>query len=189
MPIQTVVAVIDAVGKSGRTDADRLRRRLSPGPRAQRTRKRPRPRPCTCPPAAPPPCSTYCGAPSHRPRESAPAAANRQGGLQLSPGSGASRKEHQVDLAGPSQVSGAGGRNAARKHSCQLDRAREACGARHRRQPRRWWSLPPVSGEHSVVPAGPGGALVAPGFGNAVPARANYVGSTGRKDDDGVRQA
>ena len=190
VPIQTVVAVIDAVGASAGAPAGVPAPAPAPAPAVQRPET-----PKAAAPAPPAPAATLAtpvapvaAAPQPPPSPSA-APAGRGNGKEVrsSPLVRRLAKEHQVDLAGIAG-SGAGGRISKKDILAALESgsARPAAPAPA--------AAPALAVPSAVavgaasVPAGPGGTLVHPALENAVPRERIYFGSYSAQPMTAMRQ-
>ncbi len=189
VPIQTVVAVIDAVGASAGAPAAAPAPATTPAPAAQRPET---PKAAALAPPAPAapaaPVAPVAAAPQPPPPTSA-APAGRGNGKEVrsSPLVRRLAKEHQVDLAGIAG-SGAGGRISKKDILAALESgsARPAAPAPA--------AAPALAVPSAVavgaasVPAGPGGALVHPALENAVPRERIYFGNYSAQPMTAMRQ-
>jgi pyruvate dehydrogenase E2 component (dihydrolipoamide acetyltransferase) len=188
VPIQTVVAVIDAVGTSAGAPAGAPAPAPAPAPASQRpeTPKAAAPAPPAAAPAAP--AAPVAAAPQPPPSPSA-APAGRGNGKEVrsSPLVRRLAKEHQVDLAGIAG-SGAGGRISKKDILAALESgsARPAAPAPTAAPAAAVPSA--VSLGAASVPAGPGGALVHPVLENAVPRERIYFGNYSAQPMTAMRQ-
>jgi 2-oxoglutarate dehydrogenase E2 component (dihydrolipoamide succinyltransferase) len=192
VPIQTVVAVIDAVGSSAGASAGSPEPApapaSTPAPAAQKPETPKAAAPAT--PAAAPtaPVAPVAAAPQPPPPPSA-APAGRGNGKEVrsSPLVRRLAKEHQVDLAGIAG-SGAGGRISKKDILAALESgsARPAAPAPAAAPPLAVPSA--VSVGAASVPAGPGGTLVHPALENAVPRERIYFGSYSAQPMTAMRQ-
>src|SRR5882672_9137915 len=192
VPIQTVVAVIDAVGASAGAPATAPAPApaVTPAPAAQRPETPKAAAPAPPAPAAAPaaPLAPIAAAPQPPPPTSA-APAGRGNGKEVrsSPLVRRLAKEHQVDLAGIAG-SGAGGRISKKDILAALESgsARPAAPAPA--------AAPALAVPSAVavgaasVPAGPGGALVHPALENAVPRERIYFGNYSAQPMTAMRQ-
>ena len=190
VPIQTVVAVIDAVGASAGAPAAAPAPATTPAPAAQRPETPKAAAPAPPAPAAAPaaPVAPIAAAPQPPPSPSA-APAGRGNGKEVrsSPLVRRLAKEHQVDLAGIAG-SGAGGRISKKDILAALESgsARPAAPAQA--------AAPALAVPSAVavgaasVPAGPGGALVHPALENAVPRERIYFGNYSAQPMTAMRQ-
>ncbi len=190
VPIQTVVAVIDAIGASAGAPAAAPAPATTPAPAAQRPETPKAAAPAPPAPAAAPaaPVAPIAAAPQPPPPTSA-APAGRGNGKEVrsSPLVRRLAKEHQVDLAGIAG-SGAGGRISKKDILAALESgsARPAAPAPA--------AAPALAVPSAVavgaasVPAGPGGALVHPALENAVPRERIYFGSYSAQPMTAMRQ-
>ena len=194
VPIQTVVAVIDAVGASAGAPAGAPALApapaTTPAPAAQRPETPKVAAPAPPPPAAAPaaPVAPIAAAPQPPPSPSA-APAGRGNGKEVrsSPLVRRLAKEHQVDLAGIAG-SGAGGRISKKDILAALESgsARPAAPAPAAAPALAVPSA--VSVGAASVPAGPGGALVHPALENAVPRERIYFGNYSAQPMTAMRQ-
>ena len=189
VPIQTVVAVIDAIGASAGAPAAAPAPATTPAPAAQRPET---PKAAALAPPAPAapaaPVAPVAAAPQPPPPTSA-APAGRGNGKEVrsSPLVRRLAKEHQVDLAGIAG-SGAGGRISKKDILAALEAgsARPAAPAPA--------AAPALAVPSAVavgaasVPAGPGGALVHPALENAVPRERIYFGNYSAQPMTAMRQ-
>jgi pyruvate dehydrogenase E2 component (dihydrolipoamide acetyltransferase) len=172
VPIQTVVAVIDAIGASAAAPA--------PAPAKTETPKAATP----APPAPAPPAAAAAPAPSAAPT-AAPAGRGNGQKVRSSPLVRRLAKEHHVDLAGI-EGSGAGGRISKKDILAAMESGSaktSAPTAASVSAPTSAASTRPVS-----VPPGPGGALVHPALENAVPRERMYFGSFDAQPMSAMRQ-
>ena len=190
VPIQTVVAVIDAVGTSAGAPAGAPAPAPAPAAASQRPETPKAAAPAPPAPAAAPaaPVAPIAAAPQPPPPTSA-APAGRGNGKEVrsSPLVRRLAKEHQVDLAGIAG-SGAGGRVSKKDILAALESgsARPAAPA-----PAAAPALAvpaAVSVGAASVPAGPGGALVHPALENAVPRERIYFGNYSAQPMTAMRQ-
>jgi pyruvate dehydrogenase E2 component (dihydrolipoamide acetyltransferase) len=168
VPIQTVVAVIDAVGASAAAPAATPVPTPAPAPASAKAE--------TSKAATPAPSATPSAAPAGR--------GNGQK-VRSSPLVRRLAKEHHVDLAGI-EGSGAGGRISKKDILAAMESgsARTAAPAGAAAPaPSSLASARPVS-----VPPGPGGALVHPALENAVPRERMYFGSFEAQPMSAMRQ-
>jgi pyruvate dehydrogenase E2 component (dihydrolipoyllysine-residue acetyltransferase) len=193
VPIQTVVAVIDAVGAPAAAPAP------SPVPAtpsslpAQRTEtpKAAAPAPPASASASAAPVTPVAAAPTPPPAPSAPSASpsGRGNGKEVrsSPLVRRLAKEHNVDLAGI-EGSGAGGRISKK----DILAAMESGSARTAAPAAAAGRAPAVSSTASSVspsiPPGPGGAVAHPALENAVPRERIYFGSYEAQPMSAMRQ-
>jgi len=192
VPIQTVVAVIDAVGASAGAPATAPAPApaVTPAPAAQRPETPKAAAPAPPAPAAAPaaPVAPIAAAPQPPPPTStAPAGRGNGKEVRSSPLVRRLAKEHQVDLAGIAG-SGAGGRVSKKDILAALESgsARPAAPA-----PAAAPALAvpaAVSVGAASVPAGPGGALVHPALENAVPRERIYFGNYSAQPMTAMRQ-
>jgi pyruvate dehydrogenase E2 component (dihydrolipoamide acetyltransferase) len=191
VPIQTVVAVIDAVetsaGAPAAAPAPAPVPATAPATAAARpaTPKAAAPAP-PAPAIAPPTPATAPPAPPPAPG-AAPAGRGNGKEVRSSPLVRRLAKENQVDLAGIAG-SGAGGRISKK----DILAAMESCSARASTPAPVGAPVPAapsaVSPGSSSVPAGPGGALVHPALENAVPRERIYFGSYEAQPMSAMRQ-
>jgi 2-oxoglutarate dehydrogenase E2 component (dihydrolipoamide succinyltransferase) len=175
VPIQTVVAVIDAVGASTAVPAEVP----APAPASAKTE--------TTKAAAPaPPAATAAAAPSAA-RGAAPAGRGNGQKVRSSPLVRRLANEHHVDLAGI-EGSGAGGRISKKDILAAMESgsARSSAPAGAAASP----SARPGAASAGPVsmPPGPGGALVHPALENAVPRERMYFGNFEAQPMSAMRQ-
>jgi pyruvate dehydrogenase E2 component (dihydrolipoamide acetyltransferase) len=166
VPIQTVVAVIDAGGTAAATSA------AAPAPPpAQEKAAAPKPAAALPAPPAPAPAPPVPAAASAAPVAPPPKAAGNGQKIRSSPLVRKIAKEHNVDLASM-EGSGAGGRISKKDILAAL----ESGGTKPAAPP----ATAPLAGESSVSPAAPppgGGAIAHPALENAVPRERIYFGN------------
>jgi len=193
VPIQTVVAVIDAAGASSGEAAAAPVAASAPTPAPASTpapapQKSPAPKAAV--PAAPAPAATPAvpasAAPAPPPAQSTvPAGRGNGKDIRSSPLVRRLAKENQVDLSGV-EGSGAGGRISKKdilaamqsgtgKASAPATPAPPAAAASYAAAPSA--SAPASSVPAGPIPAGPGGAVVHPALENAVPRERIYFGN------------
>jgi pyruvate dehydrogenase E2 component (dihydrolipoamide acetyltransferase) len=183
VPIQTVVAVIDAVGAPAAAPAPSPVPAAPPAPPAQRTE--------TPKAAAPAPAAPVTPAAAAPPPPPAPAVSpsGRGNGKEIrsSPLVRRLAKENNVDLAGIAG-SGAGGRISKK----DILAAMESGSARTSAPAAAAGAAPAVPSTASSVspsiPPGPGGAVVHPALENAVPRERIYFGSYEAQPMSAMRQ-
>ena len=191
VPIQTVVAVIDAEGVSGSVaaatpaPAPRAAPASAPGSSAQKTET-----PKAAPPApAPAPETKASSAPSPAPSD-APGGRGNGKEVRSSPLVRRLAKEHHVDLAGV-EGSGAGGRVSKKDILAAMESGsvKPATPAAPAPQTPASPSIAASGSPASAgVPAGPGGALAHPALENAVPRERIYFGSYEAQPMSAMRQ-
>jgi pyruvate dehydrogenase E2 component (dihydrolipoamide acetyltransferase) len=180
VPIQTVVAVIEAAGASGEAAAATA---ATPSPAPAGT---PAPAPQKAPvpkaaaPAAPAPAAAASAAPAPPPAQSTvPAGRGNGKEIRSSPLVRRLAKENQVDLSGV-EGSGAGGRISKKDilAAMQSGTARASAPASPAPPAAASYAAAPAASAHaSSVPAGPGGPVVHPVLENAVPRERIYFGN------------
>jgi 2-oxoglutarate dehydrogenase E2 component (dihydrolipoamide succinyltransferase) len=167
VPIQTVVAVIDAVGAAAEAPAS--------APAAPPAAEKPA-APKAAAPAAPTPTATPAPAAASAAPSAAPAAPAMRGNgqkIRSSPLVRKLAKEHNVDLA-EVEGSGAGGRVSKRDILAAVGSGSSRPAATPAATPSA--SAPAVS-TTPPPPPGPGGAVVHPALENAVPRERIYFGN------------
>jgi 2-oxoglutarate dehydrogenase E2 component (dihydrolipoamide succinyltransferase) len=184
VPIQTVVAVIDAVGASAGAPAGAPAPAPAPATIPASAAQRPE-TPKAAAPAPPAPVAAVPQPPS--PASAAPAGRGNGKEVRSSPLVRRLAKEHQVDLAGIAG-SGAGGRISKKDILAALEAgsARPAAPAPAEAPAPAVPSAVPVGA--ASVPAGPGGALVRPALENAVPRERIYFGNYSAQPMTAMRQ-
>jgi 2-oxoglutarate dehydrogenase E2 component (dihydrolipoamide succinyltransferase) len=190
VPIQTVVAVIDAVGASAAAPAPSPVPATPPAPSAQRTEtpKAAAPAPPASPaaPAAPVAPAAAAAPPPPAPGVS-PSGRGNGKEIRSSPLVRRLAKEHNVDLAGI-EGSGAGGRISKK----DILAAMESGSAKPAAPAAAAGRAPAVPSGASLVspsiPPGPGGAVVHPALENAVPRERIYFGSYEAQPMSAMRQ-
>jgi 2-oxoglutarate dehydrogenase E2 component (dihydrolipoamide succinyltransferase) len=178
VPIQTVVAVIDAVGASAGAPAAATVPAPAPAPAAQR--------PETPKAAAPAPPIAAAPQPPPAPR-AAPAGRGNGKEVRSSPLVRRLAKEHHVDLAGIAG-SGAGGRISKKDILAAMESGGATPSAPAPAAAPAPGAAPVASSRSASVPPGPGGALVHPALENAVPRERIYFGSFGAQPMTAMRQ-
>jgi pyruvate dehydrogenase E2 component (dihydrolipoamide acetyltransferase) len=186
VPIQTVVAVIDAAGASSAeaAAAPAAASALSPAASTPAPAPQKTPAPKAAAPAAPAPAAAPAApasaAPAPPPAQSTvPAGRGNGKDIRSSPLVRRLAKENQVDLSGV-EGSGAGGRiskkdilaamqSGAAKASAPATPAPQTAAASY--------AAAPAASAPAAVPAGPGGAIVHPALENAVPRERIYFGN------------
>ena len=188
VPIQTVVAVIDAAGASSAESASTPAAAPAPTP-APATQKSPAPKaaaPAASAPAAAP-AAPASAAPATPPAPSiaantAPAPAVRGNGKEVrsSPLVRRLAKENNVDLSGV-EGSGAGGRVSKKDILAAMESGAAKASTPAAPAPQTpaasYAAAPAASAQTSSVPAGPGGPVVHPVLENAVPRERIYFGN------------
>jgi pyruvate dehydrogenase E2 component (dihydrolipoamide acetyltransferase) len=187
VPIQTVVAVIDAEGASAAASTATPVATPAPAPPKAETPKAVRPAPPApaATPAVPsPPAAAQ--APSHTPG-AAPSGRGNGKEVRSSPLVRRIAKEHNVDLT-EVEGSGAGGRVSKKDILAALESA-SAKPAAPAAAPAPA-TAPPVAGVSGspAIPPGPGGAVVHPALENAVPRERIYFGNFEAKPMSAMRQ-
>jgi pyruvate dehydrogenase E2 component (dihydrolipoamide acetyltransferase) len=177
VPIQTVVAVIDAVGASAETPAATAAPAPAPASAKPETSKAATP----APPARATPAAAAAPEPSAVP-SAAPAGRGNGQKVRSSPLVRRLANEHHVDLAGI-EGSGAGGRISKKDILAAMESGNARTAAPAAPAPSSPASAGPVS-----VPPGPGGALVHPALENAVPRERMYFGSYEAQPMSAMRQ-
>src|ERR1700724_1163422 len=188
VPIQTVVAVIDAAGTSTAESASTPAAAPAPTP-APATQKSPAPKaaaPAASAPAAAPaaPASAAPATPtaSSIAANTAPAPAVRSNGKEVrsSPLVRRLAKENNVDLSGV-EGSGAGGRVSKKDILAAMESGAAKASTPAAPAPQTpaasYAAAPAASAQTSSVPAGPGGPVVHPVLENAVPRERIYFGN------------
>jgi len=194
VPIQTVVAVIDAAGAQGAESAaapaaaatPQAAPPSAPAPPQQKAATPKAAAPAPAPPASP-------AAPQARPAAPAPPAApdavpaGRGNGKEVrsSPLVRRLAKEHNVDLTGV-EGSGAGGRISKKDILAAMESG--AAGKATPAAPPPQAAAPSVASPGTQAPAGPGGAIAHPALENAVPRERIYFGSYEAQPMSAMRQ-
>jgi len=194
VPIQTVVAVIDAAGAQGAESAaapaaaatPQAAPPSAPAPPQQKAATPKAAAPAPAPPASP-------AAPQARPAAPAPPAApdavpaGRGNGKEVrsSPLVRRLAKEHNVDLTGV-EGSGAGGRISKKDILAAMESG--AAGKAAPAAPPTQAAAPSVASPGTPAPAGPGGAIAHPVLENAVPRERIYFGSYEAQPMSAMRQ-
>jgi pyruvate dehydrogenase E2 component (dihydrolipoamide acetyltransferase) len=190
VPIQTVVAVIDAVGASAASPAPSPVPATGPAPPAQRAETPKAAAPAPPAPATAPatPGTPATAAPPPPPAPSvSPSGRGNGKEVRSSPLVRRLAKEHNVDLAGIAG-SGAGGR-ISKKDILAAMESGSAKPAAPAAAAGRAPAVPPVAPSGSPsIPPGPGGAVAHPALENAVPRERIYFGSYEAQPMSAMRQ-
>jgi len=190
VPIQTVVAVIDAAGAAGAEAAAAPAAASAPPPApasAPAPAQQKSPAPKAAAPAAPAPAAaapaSAASAPVPAPSVAsnvAPAGRGNGKDVRSSPLVRRLAKENNVDLSGL-EGSGAGGRVSKKDILAALESGSAKPSAPSAPAPQTaaapYAAAPAASAHASSVPAGPGGAVVHPVLENAVPRERMYFGN------------
>ena len=187
VPIQTVVAVIDAAGASSGEAAAAPVAASAPTPAPASTpvpapQKAPAPKAAApaspVPPAAP--AAQASAAPAPPPAQSTvPAGRGNGKEIRSSPLVRRLAKENQVDLSGV-EGSGAGGRISKKDILAAMQSGSAKASAPATPAPQTAaasYAAAPVASAPAAVPAGPGGPVVHPALENAVPRERIYFGN------------
>ncbi len=187
VPIQTVVAVIDAAGASSGEAAAAPVAASAPTPAPASTpvpapQKAPAPKAAApaspVPPAAP--AAQASAAPAPPPAQSAvPAGRGNGKEIRSSPLVRRLAKENQVDLSGV-EGSGAGGRISKKDILAAMQSGSAKASAPATPAPQTAaasYAAAPAASAPAAVPAGPGGPVVHPALENAVPRERIYFGN------------
>jgi pyruvate dehydrogenase E2 component (dihydrolipoamide acetyltransferase) len=194
VPIQTVVAVIDAEGASaGAPAATPAAPPAAQAPAAPEKKETPKAADAA-PPAPPAPAPTPAAAPAPSPAPSATPPGRVDGKeVRSSPLVRRIAKEHNVDLT-EVEGSGAGGRISKKDILAALE-APSAKPAAPATSPATSPATPPASASSataasgaSPVPQGPGGAVAHPALENAVPREKIYFGNFEAQPMSNMRQ-
>ena len=182
VPIQTVVAVIEAVGASTgaptAAPAPSPVQAATPAPSAQRTETSKAVAPAPPAPAAAPAASATPAAAAPAARPAAGAASSGRGNgkeIRSSPLVRRLAKENQVDLAGI-EGSGAGGRISKKDILAAMESASARSSAPATASAPSTAGPSAASSGSPTVPPGPGGAMAHPALENAVPRERIYFG-------------
>jgi len=183
VPIQTVVAVIDAVGASSAEAAAApvaaSAPASTPAPAPQKA-----PAPKAAAPAAPAPAAAPAALASATPapppaQSTVPAGRGNGKEIRSSPLVRRLAKENQVDLSGV-EGSGAGGRISKKDILAAMQSGTGKASAPATPAPpaaAASYAATPAASVPAAVPAGPGGAIVHPALENAVPRERIYFGN------------
>ena len=186
VPIQTVVAVIDAVGASAALPAAAPAPSPVPAPAPAPASAKTEVPKAAAPPAPAPPAAAAAPATSAAP-SAAPAARGNGRKVRSSPLVRRLANEHHVDLAGI-EGSGAGGRISKKDILAAMESgsARTSTPASAAASPSARPSAAPAG--PVSMPPGPGGTLVHPALENAVPRERMYFGSFEAQPMSAMRQ-
>ncbi len=194
VPIQTVVAVIEAVGASAGAPtagpAPSPVQAATPAPSAQRTETSKAVAPAPPAPAAAPAASATPAAAAPAARAAAGAASSGRGNgkeIRSSPLVRRLAKENQVDLAGI-EGSGAGGRISKKDILAAMESASARSSAPATASAPSTAGPSAASSGSPTVPPGPGGAMAHPALENAVPRERIYFGGYEAQPMSAMRQ-